>query len=54
MPLKTKKLLYEGSKLTRRNYISVEDASILSVKILNKKFQNKTFDPEKEEIQLKY
>ena len=40
--IKNKKLLYEGSKLTRRNYISVEDASILSVKILNKKFQNKT------------
>jgi len=39
---KNNKLLYEGSRLTRRNYISVEDASCLSVKILNKKFHNKT------------
>tara|TARA_B100000767_G_scaffold273701_2_gene304633 strand:- start:1519 stop:2406 length:888 start_codon:yes stop_codon:yes gene_type:complete len=40
--IKNNKLLYEGSRLTRRNYISVEDASFLSVKILNKKFHNKT------------
>ena len=40
--IKNKKLLYEGSRLTKRNYISVEDASALSIKILNKKFRNKT------------
>ncbi len=39
--LQNNKLLYKGSKLARRNYIHIEDASALSVKILNKNFYNK-------------
>lgn len=41
--IKKKKLIYEGSKFSVREYIHVQDAAKASVDMLENKFQNKTY-----------
>ena len=39
---KNKKLIYRGSKKAKRKYINVEDAAHACLRVLNKKYENKT------------